>query len=73
MLAIVLKVDSMTEQLGAVTGDGCERANSDAVGAVDVMMLGDSGVISQQQLSVTFRLMGKMRRLDTSRKAGNPV
>ena len=44
VLSIVLQIDGVAEQLGAIAGDGGEGADADAVGGVDVVMFGDGGM-----------------------------
>jgi hypothetical protein len=55
-----MQIDGMAEQLGVVAGNGGKRADGDPVGAVDVMVFGDGGVITQQQLGAAVGLVGEV-------------
>lgn len=73
VLAVVLQVDGMAEQLGVVAGDNGEWADADAVGAVDVVMLGDGGMGTQNQLSTSLGLVGEVGGAGADGKAGDPI
>lgn len=73
VLAVVLEVDGMAEQLGMVASDGGEGADGDAVGAVNVMVLGDGGVFAKQQCGAAAGLMGEVGRISARCKTRDPV
>ena len=73
VLAVVLQINGMAEQLGVVAGDGAEGPDGDAVGAVDVVILGDGGMGAKNELCPTIGLVGKVGGSGAGGKAGDPV
>jgi len=60
-LANVSKVDITTEKLEAVARLGGDRAEVNPAGSPNGMAVYDNGLITEQQISATARLVGKMR------------
>ena len=73
VLAVVLQINGMAEQLGVVAGDGAEGPDGDAVGAVDVVVFGDGGMFTKQELCAALGLMGEVRGVCACGKTGDPV
>lgn len=73
VLAVLLQVDGMGEELGVIAGNGGEGPDRDPIGAIDMMVLGNGGMIAQQEFAATLGLVGEVERIGTAGKTGDPV
>ena len=73
VLAVVLQINGMAEQLGVIAGDGGEGTDGNSVGAVNVVVLGDGGMITQQEFAATVGLVGEVERIGAAGETRDPV
>jgi len=73
VLAVVVQVDGVAEELGPIAGNGREGADADAVGAVDVVTLGNGAMGTKQKLCASIRLVIKVGGASPCGKSCDPV
>ena len=73
VLAVLLKINGVTEQLRAVAGDSTEGTYGDTIGGVDVVVLGDRGVGAEAELCSAVRLMSEVGGRSAGGEAGDPI
>lgn len=73
MLAVVLQINRVAEQLRGIARNGGEWANADTIGAVDMVVFNDSGIGTEQKLRAALGLVGEVARMGTGGEAGDPV
>lgn len=73
VLSSLVDVDGVGEQLRLVSGDGDEIANGDGVCAVDVVVFGDGGFSSNDELAAAALVVSEVLGVGTCGEACYPV
>lgn len=73
VLAVVMQVDGVAEDLRAIAGQGGEGPDGDAVRAVDVVVLGNGGLRTEEELGTPIGLVGKVWGFRACGKSRDPI
>ena len=73
MLAVVLQINRVADQLGGIARNGGEWTNTDAIGAVDVVMFGDGGMAPWLETGYAIRVVGIVGRAGAGGKTDDSV